>query len=82
MLLKQQIKAARALLDWSQTDLANAASVGIATITRMEVGEGLVGGTASSVWKIQKALESAGIDFISADETGGPGVRLKRNPDQ
>lgn len=81
MMLVQQIRAARALLDWSQTDLAKAASIGVATIRRMEATEGLVRGAANSVWKIQKALETAGIVFIPADDSGGPGVRLKDNPE-
>lgn len=80
MIIVQQIRAARALLDWSQNDLANAASLGVATIRRMEANEGLVQGAADSVWKIQKALETAGIMFIPGDEQSGPGVRLKENP--
>lgn len=81
MILVQQIRAARALLDWSQSELAKAASLGVATIRRMEAKEGLVRGSADSVWKIQKALETAGITFVPADDKGGPGVRLKENPE-
>ena len=35
-------------------------------------------GSVESVWKIQRALEAAGIEFIPAEAGKGPGVRLKR----
>ena len=35
-------------------------------------------GSVEVVWKIQTALESAGVEFIPADEIKGPGVRLKQ----
>ena len=35
-------------------------------------------GSVESVWKIQTALEAAGIEFIAAEAGKGPGVRLKR----
>ena len=42
----------------------------------MERGAGLVRGTAENVWKVQGALEAAGVIFIDAEEGGdGPGVR-------
>ena len=36
-----------------------------------------VRGAAETVWKLQTALEKAGVEFIPADEHKGPGVRLK-----
>ena len=36
-------------------------------------------GSVRTLWKIQTALEAAGVEFIPADETKGPGVRLKRS---
>ena len=71
-----QIRAARALLDWSQTQLARRAGVGLATLQRIERNEGIEKGKFSTVIKIQKALEQAGIHFIE-DDTGEVGVRLK-----
>ena len=71
-----QIRAARALLNMGQTDLARIASVHVATIRRLEAATE-VRGAAESVWKIQKALEAAGIEFISEETGRGPGVRLK-----
>jgi hypothetical protein len=35
-------------------------------------------GSAETIWKIQTALENAGVRFIPADDTEGPGVRLKK----
>ena len=34
-------------------------------------------GFAENVWKIQRALEEAGIIFVNKDGVGGVGVRLK-----
>jgi transcriptional regulator with XRE-family HTH domain len=70
-----QIRAARALLGWSQDKLARAAGIGLATLQRIEQSEGIVKGNFSTVLKIQKALEQAGIHFTD-DEATGIGVRL------
>jgi len=59
------------------SEAAKAASVGVATVRRLEGSNDQIRGSAETVWKIQKALEDAGVEFISADETKGPGVRLK-----
>jgi hypothetical protein len=34
-------------------------------------------GSVRTLWKIQTALEAAGIEFIPAEGGKGPGVRLK-----
>ena len=73
-----QIKAARGLLNFSQSDLAKRASVHVATIRRIEA-TAEIRGAAETLWKIQTALEQAGVEFISGDESKGPGVRLKRS---
>ena len=72
-----QIRAARALLGWSQDQLARRAKIGLATLRRIEQTEGIVKGNFSTVLKIQKALEQAGIHFIE-DDFGQIGVRLDR----
>ena len=71
-----QIRAARGLLNIGQAELARVASVHVATIRRLEAAT-QVRGSAETVWKIQMALEKAGVEFIPADEHKGPGVRLK-----
>jgi transcriptional regulator with XRE-family HTH domain len=73
----QQIKAARALLEWSQRRLAEASGVSAPTIKRLESQAGGLGGRADTAARIVAALESAGVEFIAADG-GGPGVRLRK----
>lgn len=76
MIVASQIRAARALLSLSQRQLAELAAIGIATVKRVEASPD-IRGAAETLWKIQTALERAGVEFIPADETKGPGVRLK-----
>src|SRR5258705_1727999 len=76
MRYSSQIRAARALLGWSQIKLARTAGVGLATLQRIEQNEGVLKGNFSTILKIQKSLEKAGIHF-SDDEAGEIGVRLQ-----
>ena len=71
----RQIKAARALLGWSQDDLASHSRVSQPTIKRLEADGGELGGRAETREKIRRALEKAGIEFTNGD---APGVRLKK----
>jgi predicted transcriptional regulator len=73
----RQIKAARALLGWSQEELALAAAISMPTIKRLESQQGTLGGREETVSKIQSALEKGGIQFIE-ENGGGPGVRLRK----
>jgi len=73
----RQVKAARALLAWSQERLAAAAEVSIPTIKRLEAQDGPLGGRTETGSKIRSALESAGVEFL--DEDGGPGVRIRKH---
>jgi predicted transcriptional regulator len=73
----RQIKAARALLAWSQEKMAAVADVSVPTVKRLEAIDGPLGGRNETGEKIRKALESAGIEFI-AENGGGPGVRLRK----
>ena len=76
MEFSSQIRAARALLGWSQSRLARAAGIGLATLQRIEQSEGVVKGNFATVLKIQKALEHAGISFSNTDD-GEVGVQLR-----
>jgi predicted transcriptional regulator len=74
MITARQILTARALLGWSQQQLADKAIVSLNAVARLE--KGMVDSRVSTVLAIQKALVKAGIEFLEADEKG-EGVRLK-----
>ncbi|WP_373503029.1 multiprotein-bridging factor 1 family protein [Aestuariivirga sp.] len=63
-----QCRAARALLDWSQSDLARAAHVSISTVRDFE--SGLRTPIANNISALQRALESKGIVFRSGSKLG------------
>jgi DNA-binding XRE family transcriptional regulator len=74
----RQIKAARALLGWSQADLARESGISEPTIKRLESkGDDEIGGRESSRFGIVAALEAAGTEFISNER--GEGVVKLRN---
>ncbi|WP_297932325.1 transcriptional regulator [uncultured Brevundimonas sp.] len=77
MLTAAQIRAARALVDWSGSRLAAETGLSLPTIRRMESALGPGRSAADNVSAVQKALEDAGVIFLAADAAGGPGVRLK-----
>ena len=78
LLTAEQIRAARALLGWSQPQLAEAAGVSMMSIRRMEGPSGPGQRSASNVEAVRQALVAAGVVFIPENDLGGPGVRLKR----
>ena len=73
----RQIKAARALLGWSQDDLAKHSGVSAPTVKRLEAAGGDIGGRAETGESLVAALEEAGVEFI-AENGGGAGVRLTK----
>jgi transcriptional regulator with XRE-family HTH domain len=73
----RQVKAARALLGWSQTDLASRSGISEPTIARLESAEGELGGREGTAEKIRKSLVTAGVEFID-ENGGGAGVRLRK----
>lgn len=73
----RQIKAARALLGWSQSDLCREAGVSRATLNDLENDSG--DPKRSSTSKVEEAFAKAGVTFIAGGTSslsGGPGVRL------
>lgn len=78
MIHVKQIKAGRALLGWTQTNLAEYSEVSLATIAKMELNDGLITGNKVTKSAIRRAFEDADIMFIDADDGGGVGVRLKQ----
>ncbi|PUE33207.1 transcriptional regulator [Limnohabitans sp. Jir61] len=71
-----QIRAARALLRWSADQLATSSGVGVATIRRLELTEGVPSSNAKTLHAIKTTLESAGVEFIGTPENGA-GVRFR-----
>ena len=71
----EQVKAARMLLGWDQSQLAAAASVGIATVKRLEIGTGPLSSTPRITAMIKLAFEQACIEFLGTPDKH-PGVRL------
>jgi transcriptional regulator with XRE-family HTH domain len=67
-----QCRAARALLDWSQSELAGAAKVGLSTVVDFERERRAVSDSATAA--ICSALEAAGVEFTNGGE---PGVKLR-----
>ena len=74
-----QIRAARALLGWKQTDLATASGVSAIAIKNIE--RGATDPRMSTVNSIQQAFDRAGVVFLDTGDIrdGGPGLRLKRS---
>lgn len=69
-----QCRAARALLDWTQDDLADRAEVSRSTVRNFEGGQHELQRATSAA--IRRALEAAGVTFLGPDAGGGAGVRL------
>lgn len=80
MLTAAQIRAARAMLDWSQKRLAEKAKLSVPTIKRMEGSLGPERSTEANVEAVRRALENAGIIFLEPKsiKDGGAGVRLRK----
>jgi predicted transcriptional regulator len=73
----RQIKAARALIGWSQDDLAKHSGVSAPTVKRLEAADGEIGGRAETGESLVSALREAGVEFIP-ENGGGAGVRLAK----
>jgi transcriptional regulator with XRE-family HTH domain len=69
----EQLRAARALLNWSQTELAHRAGLSLPTVKRVEAGRGPKV-SAEARQKLRSTLEAAGVEFTNGN---APGVRLK-----
>jgi len=70
MISIEQIKAARALLGWTQDDLARAAGLSKPSVNTLE--RRIANPKIDTLQAIQRALEEAGVEF-----TDGPGVKLR-----
>jgi transcriptional regulator with XRE-family HTH domain len=70
-----QCRAGRALLDMTQTELADLAGLGLSTVVDFEKERRQV--SAASIHAMQDALVRASVEFIDEND-GGPGVRLRK----
>lgn len=71
LITPDQIRAARALKNWSQTDLAERSGLAVPTIANIEAGKQAPSG--KTLEKIHQAFDSNGIEFI-----GERGVQKKQ----
>jgi DNA-binding XRE family transcriptional regulator len=72
---REQCRAARALLDWNQAELAAAAKVARQTVVDFERGARTP--YPNNLEAIRMALVRAGVELI-AENGGGAGVRLAK----
>ena len=79
-LTSEQIKMARAALDWSIDVLAEKTDVSSRTIKRIEAQVGIPVATEANLRLIRETLEAVGIEFVGGSGDG-PGVRLWAKPD-
>lgn len=70
-----QSRAARGLLDWSQSELGSRSNLSESTIRDFEKGRRVP--AINNLAAIQRALEAAGVEFING---GQPGVRIAAQP--
>ena len=71
-----QLRAARALIGWTQAQVADRANLSVPTVKRAE-GAGALNASDRALTAIRAALEEAGVEFI-AENGGGAGVRLRK----
>ncbi|WP_235817677.1 helix-turn-helix domain-containing protein [Brucella cytisi] len=74
MITAAQIRAARALLNWKQTDLASASGVSEMSVKNLEKGQ--TDPRVSTLRAIENAFAQSGIEFISTPENEGV-VRIR-----
>lgn len=71
---REQCRSARALLDWTQTDLAKASETALRTVLDFESGKRAP--YKGTLLLLRQAFEAAGIEFIP-ENGGGEGVRFR-----
>ena len=76
-ILGAQMRAARALLRWSASDLVRESGVSLATIHRAETVDGKTAMTLANASAIRRAFEDAAVELIE-ENGGGIGARLKQ----
>ena len=72
----EQVRAARAALNWSIERLSEQSGVSSRTIIRYEDVSGVPASRGGNLEKLVVALEAAGIEFIGTPDDG-PGIRFR-----
>ncbi len=78
MISNLQIRAARALLGWSQQRLADEAGLSAITVKRLEASEEIFQARFETVMKVKEAVEAAGVVFRAGENGLIHGVSLRR----
>ncbi len=77
MISNHQIRAARALLGWSQQRLADEAGVSAITVKRLEASDEGFQARFETVMRIKSAVEAAGVVFHAGADGLIHGVSLR-----
>ena len=70
VLTGEQIRAARAMVQWRAVELAERAGVGLLTVERAERQTGPITMMRANMDAIQRTLEAAGVEFIAENAVG------------
>lgn len=72
-----QLRAARALLGWSEAKLAQMSRVSLDAVRQLEREQNI---SADAALRVRRAFEAAGVIFLGVNEVapGGLGIRLER----
>lgn len=73
VVIPPQVRAGRALLGWSQEELAREAGVAITTVRDVEAEKRA---ETAAAGEVIRALKNGDVEFVPGSPTGGPGVRL------
>jgi DNA-binding XRE family transcriptional regulator len=69
------VRTARALLDWTQVDLATAAGIALATLKRFEKGRSPIPVVRTAIFSV---LENAGIEFQKDGKSIGVSINIRK----
>jgi len=76
-LIGSQIRAARAFLGWSHSDLSFHSGVSLSTIKRFEASSSVPKNRMKNLETIKSTFEENGIEFVGSPDHN-PGVILKK----
>ena len=70
----RHIRAARALIGWTQRQLSKKSNVALGTLRSMESSDGPVRSQTETLGRVVASLEKAGVEFLDSEQ---PGVRMR-----